>query len=74
MSAFVDTITDAQNEESHLIKKQSAKFGDYENPDCGCPECGRYRVMRGEDGKHRCEKCYWCIEDVSYDSDMFNGC
>lgn len=51
-------------------KRNAAKMGEYENPDNGCPNCGRHRVMRGDDGKHRCEKCAWCIEDNSYDEEF----
>jgi hypothetical protein len=35
-----------------------------------CPNCKRVRVMRGEDGNRRCEKCAWCIEEKSYDPDL----
>ncbi len=47
-----------------------SKFGEYDNPENGCPNCSRYRIMLGDDGKHRCEKCYWCIEDKEYDSEF----
>ena len=47
-----------------------AKYGDYDNPENGCPNCGRYRIMLGDDKKHRCEKCYWCIEDNEYDEEF----
>lgn len=52
------------------LAEQIAKIGDYENPAQGCPNCSRHRVMIGDDGKHRCEKCYWCIEDNQYDRDF----
>jgi ribosomal protein L37AE/L43A len=62
-------------EESHRIddlerKKRQDKFGNYDNPENGCPNCGRYRIMIGKDKKHRCEKCSWCLEDKAYDVDM----
>jgi len=41
--------------------------GDYDNPPDGCPNCGRARVMLCQDGKHHCEKCWWCIEKGEYD-------
>lgn len=31
-----------------------------------CPNCGRIRVEEWSCGKHICEKCLWCIEDVDY--------
>ena len=40
-----------------IRNRSQAKMGDYDNPDTGCPNCGRYRIMLGDDGKHRCEKC-----------------
>ena len=55
-----------EEEEKH-IAEQKAKEGDYDNPENGCPNCGRHRVMVGVDGNHRCEKCAWCIEDSEID-------
>ena len=52
------------------LARNAAKSGDYENPADGCPNCGRHRVMIGDDGKHRCEKCAWCIEDRDYDHEF----
>ncbi|WP_296246259.1 hypothetical protein [uncultured Stenotrophomonas sp.] len=49
-----------------------AKLGPYENPPDGCPNCGRSRVMVGDDGLHRCEKCCWCIEEGVFDRDMLS--
>ena len=51
-------------------KRNANKCGDYENPENGCPNCGRFRVMLGDDKKHRCEKCCWCIEDADYDLEL----
>jgi len=59
-------------EEDERRKRNVAKMGDYENPENGCPNCGRHRVMRGDDGKHRCEKCAWCIEDSNYDGEFLD--
>lgn len=59
-------------EEEEREKRNAAKMGDYENPENGCPNCGRHRVMRGDDGKHRCEKCAWCIEDAGYDGEFLD--
>lgn len=58
--------------EEQWIDNQRSKIGDYENPEDGCPKCGRFRVMKGDDKKHRCEKCCWCIEDGAYDEDFMD--
>lgn len=31
-----------------------------------CPNCGRYRLERYENGKEVCEKCGWCPQDGEY--------
>lgn len=31
-----------------------------------CPNCGRQRLMKCQNGKHRCEKCDWCPELGAY--------
>lgn len=31
-----------------------------------CPNCGRYRLERYENGKEICEKCEWCPQDENY--------
>lgn len=41
-------------------------LGDYDNDETGCPNCGRYRLCRCDNGKRRCEKCDWCPEDGEY--------
>ena len=41
-------------------------LGDYDNPENGCPNCGRSRICICKNGKHRCEKCNWVIEDNNY--------
>lgn len=58
------------DEENAFRERNAAKMGDYENPEHGCPNCGRNRVMIGADGKHRCEKCCWCVEYNDYDSEF----
>lgn len=62
--------TDGEDEETW--KRNHAKNGPYDNPDNGCPNCGRHRVMVGADGKHRCEKCAWCIEDNKQDDEFLD--
>ena len=60
---MLDDAEELAHEES-----QWSKLGDYDNPENGCPNCGRHRVMIGDDKKHRCEKCSWCVEDNDYDT------
>ena len=66
-----DVLSATQAEEEKHFDEQAAKCGDYDNPENGCPKCGRQRVMLGDDKKHRCEKCAWCIEDNDFDGDFF---
>jgi ribosomal protein L37AE/L43A len=55
-----------------LMERNRSKMGDYQNPQNGCPNCGRHRVMVGADGYHRCEKCAWCIQYAGYDSEFLD--
>ena len=64
----IELSTKADADELKNDELQQSKIGDYNNPKDGCPSCGRSRVMKGDDSKHRCEKCYWCIEDCEIDS------
>ena len=66
------TTEEMDAEDDARWKRNAAKMGDYENPENGCPNCGRHRVMRGDDGKLRCEKCAWCIEDAGYDGEFLD--
>jgi len=65
-----EQITNLQDKEHFHIEEQQAKVGKYDNPKNGCPNCGRDRVMVGDDGKHRCEKCAWCMEENQIDTDF----
>lgn len=56
-------------EEDDTLTRISLKRGNYDNGASGCPNCGRFRLILGDDGKHRCEKCCWCVEDKDYDPD-----
>lgn len=69
---FVRSGTTSQDEDEDEVKfkRNQSKMGNYDDSENGCPNCGRYRVMIGADGKHRCEKCAWCIEDKDYDSEF----
>jgi hypothetical protein len=49
--------------------RNAAKCGDYTGDDC--PNCKASPLMRGNDGKSRCGKCAWCVEDDNYDSELF---
>lgn len=46
---------------SNAIQDEWA-LGEYENGDIGCPRCGRMRLCKCPNGKHRCEKCNWSPE------------
>lgn len=62
MADFYDDNDECEND-----RIQQSKHGEYDNPEDGCPNCGRHRVMIGDDKKHRCEKCSFCIEDNEID-------
>ncbi len=53
-----------------FIEAQKSKIGDYINEDC--VNCGRRRVMTGDDGKRRCEKCFYCVDDEDFDFDFMD--
>lgn len=59
-----------QEERQKWLTVQRDKCGDYTGEPCANPQCGRERVMLGKDGKRRCEKCAWCLEDNGYDFDF----
>lgn len=63
-----DALSESQREREAWIKEQHNKEGDYSGD--SCPNCSRARVMVGDDGKHHCEKCAWCVEDGGYDHDF----
>ena len=63
-------ISRQQQEDFEHSEKQRAKCGEYTGD--SCPNCGRFRVMLGDDNKRRCEKCAWCIEDSGYDGDLLD--
>ena len=68
--SFAEELGNTWKEEEAFMQRNANKCGDYENPENGCPNCGRFRVMLGDDKKHRCEKCCWCIEDADYDLEL----
>lgn len=41
-------------------------LGDYDNGEHGCPNCGRHRLCKCDNGMHRCEKCNWVPELNDY--------
>ena len=60
--SLADRIT-ADQLADEALKAQWA-LGDYEPYDCA--NCGRQRVCKCPNGKHRCEKCNWVPEDRAY--------
>jgi tRNA(Ile2) C34 agmatinyltransferase TiaS len=68
--SIIKSIENSWKEEESFNERNQLKIGPYENPENGCPNCGRHRIMKGDDNKHRCEKCYWCIEDNAYDNEF----
>lgn len=63
-----DDIGKEQDERMAWREIQRSKCGDYQ--DMACPNCSRHRIMMGADGKRRCEKCCWCVEDEEYDGEL----
>lgn len=52
-----------QRDEDQSIQDQW-QLGDYVS--ISCPNCSRERVCLCPNGKHRCEKCNWIVEDNMY--------
>lgn len=46
------------------IEQEEWALGDYIADDC--PNCGRQRLCKCQNGKTRCEKCNWIVEDSQY--------
>lgn len=61
-------MAESQREADEFRVRNAAKCGNYTGEDC--PNCGRSRVLLGNDQKRRCEKCQWCIEDGNYDGEL----
>jgi hypothetical protein len=53
----------AQDAEDEALRAQWT-LGEYEPYDCA--NCGRQRVCKCPNGKHRCEKCNWVPEDRAF--------
>jgi len=51
-------------DEEEDIKQKEWSLGNYTGNKC--PNCGRVRVCLCGNGKRRCEKCNWIIEDNSF--------
>lgn len=60
---------DSRGERDAFRVRNAAKCGDFTGEDC--PNCKKARLMRGNDGKSRCEQCAWCVEDANYDSELY---
>lgn len=59
---FSDKLQHQQKEEDDLLAEWS--MGEYVADKC--PNCGRLRLCKCDNGKHRCEKCNWVVEDNMY--------
>jgi len=60
--SIAESISRSQQEDE--AKYNAWYLGDY--IETGCENCGRQRVCRCPNGKHRCEKCNWVPEDQAY--------
>lgn len=47
-----------------IAEEAQWQLGDY--VDGPCPNCGRERLCTCTNGKTRCEKCNWVVEDQDY--------
>lgn len=56
-----------QGEKEEEERRAQWRLGDYIASDC--ENCGRRRVCKCANGKHRCEKCNWCPEEKRYVDD-----
>lgn len=61
-SSLAEGISIEQKREDE--EREDWYLGDYEAYDC--PHCGRQRLCKCPNGKHRCEKCNWVPEDNEY--------
>ena len=60
--SLADRISAEQAAES--AERAQWALGDYEP--YPCPNCGRERLCKCPNGKHRCEKCNWVPEDRAF--------
>lgn len=63
--SIYDDIKRVQEEEDK--RREEWALGEYIAAEC--EECGRQRVCKCANGKHRCEKCNWCPEEKRYIDD-----
>lgn len=59
-------MIDRSSEDAENALRDEWALGDYDNGENGCPNCGRHRLCKTPNGKHRCEKCNWVVEDSCY--------
>jgi hypothetical protein len=64
----MNVFQQAREEEDELRKRNQSKEGNYTGKNC--PQCNRNRLMMGDDGKQRCEKCAYCVEDEKIDGEF----
>lgn len=60
--SLYDILNASQTEDA--AEKEAWALGDYTDDDC--PNCGRTRLCKCPNGKTRCEKCNWVVEDKAY--------
>lgn len=58
--------SDQLSELKDELERAEWALGEYANGDTGCSHCGRMRLCRCPNGKHRCEKCNWSPELNDY--------
>jgi len=58
---IAETMKQTQKEEEYIINQWA--LGEYIGE---CPNCKRQRLCRCTNGKSRCEKCNWIVEDNDY--------
>lgn len=59
---FMDKVQ-AQSEKDETARSEWALGNYVAEP---CPNCGRQRLCKCANGKHRCEKCNWVPEYSEY--------
>jgi len=59
---FMDDVQKEREKEE--AEQREWALGNYVSDPC--PNCGRQRLCKCDNGKHRCEKCNWVPEDSGY--------
>jgi len=61
MTFATDWQKQQEDEDAQLAEWALGDYASYP-----CPNCGRERLCKCLNGKHRCDKCNWVPEDDSY--------